>query len=398
MSSKSPSSDPIDALNAAAVAAMRAGRLTQAGDLLAQALRADPSRPALWLNRAALCRASGDLDGAWTAMEEVLRIQPRNFLALMLRASLLERKGRAREAATAYGDALLHLPPEDKLDEPTRRAVAHAREMNRAYATDLSGHLHMAIPPEADPVDSRRAGKFVDNLLGKRRVYHQEPAGYRYPDQPSIEFWDRAEFPWIAAFEACTDAIVEELAAWERDFDEMLVPYIEYPDTGPLDQWAELNHSRRWSALHLFNFGRRVEENCKRFPKTIEALSLLPQPNTINRSPSAMFSVLAPHTRIPPHHGISNTRLVVHLPLIVPVGCGFRVGNETREWQRGQAWVFDDTIEHEAWNDSDERRVILLCDVWSPRISEGERRIIAGIMAKLDEFNGVEGPPAGSDL
>ncbi len=377
---------------------MRAGRLAQAGDLLAEALRTDPSRPALWLNRAALCRASGDLDGAWTAMEEALRIQPRNFLALMLRASLLERKGRTREAATAYGDALGLMPPEENLDEPTRRAVAHARSINRAYAADLSASLRSALTPAAGAAESRRAGQFIDTLLGKRRAYHQEPLGYRYPDQPSIEFWDREEFPWLGAFEAFTPAIVEELAAWERDFEEMLVPYIEYPDTGPLDQWAELNHSRRWSALHLFNFGRRVEENCARFPRTVEALSLLPQPQTVNRSPSAMFSVLAPHTRIPPHHGVSNTRLVVHLPLIVPGQCGFRVGNETREWRQGEAWVFDDTIEHEAWNDSDRRRVILLCDVWSPRIGEGERRTIADIMAKLDAFNGVEGPPPGSDL
>jgi len=71
-----------------------------------------------------------------------------------------------------------------------------------------------------------------------------------------------------------------------------------------------------------------------------------------------MFSLLAPHTRIPSHYGDTNARLVGHLPLILPGNCRFRVGNEIREWRYGEAWLFDDTIEHEAWNDSDEVRVI----------------------------------------
>jgi aspartyl/asparaginyl beta-hydroxylase (cupin superfamily) len=101
-----------------------------------------------------------------------------------------------------------------------------------------------------------------------------------------------------------------------------------------------------------------------------------------------MFSALQPGTRIPPHTGVANTRLVVHLPLIVPEGCGFRVGNETRHWREGQAWVFDDTIEHEAWNDSAEPRVIFICDVWNPRLSEFECQLIAEMMMAMDKFNG----------
>ncbi len=102
-----------------------------------------------------------------------------------------------------------------------------------------------------------------------------------------------------------------------------------------------------------------------------------------------MFSALAPHTHIPPHTGVANTRLVVHLPLIVPDGCRFRVGNETRSYTDGEAWVFDDTIEHEAWNDSNEPRIILLFDVWNPRLSQWEQEMIAEISGALDEFNGA---------
>jgi aspartyl/asparaginyl beta-hydroxylase (cupin superfamily) len=93
-----------------------------------------------------------------------------------------------------------------------------------------------------------------------------------------------------------------------------------------------------------------------------------------------MFSLLAPHTAIPPHVGINNTRLVCHLPLVVPEGCWFRVGAETREWQEGTAFVFDDTIEHEARNPTDQQRVVFIFDVWHPDLSEVERQAVTALL------------------
>jgi aspartyl/asparaginyl beta-hydroxylase (cupin superfamily) len=119
------------------------------------------------------------------------------------------------------------------------------------------------------------------------------------------------------------------------------------------------------------------------------AIGKLPQAEVPLRSPTALFSVLQPHTHIPPHTGVANFRLLVHLPLILPGHCRFRVGSETREWRLGEAWVFDDTIEHEAWNDSDETRVILICDIWNPWLSPDERRAIANVIAATDAYNGT---------
>jgi aspartyl/asparaginyl beta-hydroxylase (cupin superfamily) len=158
----------------------------------------------------------------------------------------------------------------------------------------------------------------------------------------------------------------------------------------PLDQWRELNHSPRWSAFHFYEKGQPVAERCRRAPATMEVLARLPQAQVPLRSPSALFSVLQPKTRIPPHTGVANFRLVVHLPLIVPPGCGFRVGGETRQWRIGEAWVFDDTIEHEAWNDSEQTRIIFICDVWSPRLTPDERTVIGEIIAATDAFNGTQ--------
>jgi aspartyl/asparaginyl beta-hydroxylase (cupin superfamily) len=105
-------------------------------------------------------------------------------------------------------------------------------------------------------------------------------------------------------------------------------------------------------------------------------LEKIPLARIPGRSPNVFFSLLRPHTRIPPHTGVTNTRAIVHLPLIVPPGCGFRVGGETREWVEGRPFAFDDTIEHEAWNNSDQLRAVLILDVWNPHLSPAEQAAV----------------------
>jgi aspartate beta-hydroxylase len=233
----------------------------------------------------------------------------------------------------------------------------------------------------------RRADAFVERLLGKRRAYHQQPMLFDYPGLAALEFHDREDFPWLADLEAATGDIREELEAILRDDGDDLAPYVDFPAGAPLNQWAELNGSPRWGAFHLIFDGRVIAWNAKRAPKTMQALARLPQPWLSGRSPMATFSVLQPKTRIPPHTGVANTRLIVHLPLIAPEGCGLRVGAETRTWREGEAFVFDDTIEHEAWNDSDEPRAILICDVWNPSLAEDEREAITALVSAMDRFN-----------
>ena len=168
-----------------------------------------------------------------------------------------------------------------------------------------------------------------------------------------------------------------------------VLPYINYDQDQPVAQWAELNHSARWSALHLVKDGLPVAENASRCPRTMAAWAHAPSPDQPGRTPVAMFSLLKPKTRIPGHVGASNARLVTHLPLVVPPGCRFRVGNTVREWVPGKAWVFDDTIEHEAWNDSEQLRVVLIFDIWHPDLNPEERRMITALNTALNAFNGV---------
>jgi aspartyl/asparaginyl beta-hydroxylase (cupin superfamily) len=104
-----------------------------------------------------------------------------------------------------------------------------------------------------------------------------------------------------------------------------------------------------------------------------------------------MFSLLKPQTHIPPHHGMLNTRLIAHLPLIVPEGCAMRVGDETRAWQTGKLALFDDSVEHEAWNKSDQTRVVLLFDVARPELDATELKAVALCFEAMDGFASLSG-------
>jgi aspartyl/asparaginyl beta-hydroxylase (cupin superfamily) len=143
-----------------------------------------------------------------------------------------------------------------------------------------------------------------------------------------------------------------------------------------------------WTAFYLWKDGEPLTANAERCPRTMAALEAVPLARLPNRSPSVLFSQLRPGARIPPHNGFVNTRLICHLPLIVPPGCGFRVGNESREWVEGKAWVFDDTIEHEAWNGSGETRVILLFEIWRPELTLRERELVCAMFEAIDAHTG----------
>jgi aspartyl/asparaginyl beta-hydroxylase (cupin superfamily) len=214
-----------------------------------------------------------------------------------------------------------------------------------------------------------------------------------FPELPALEFYDRAEFPWLDGIEAAFDDIRTELTGVLVSDRAGLEPYIAYPEGVPLDQWKELNKSRRWSAYFLWNQGDAQASHLARCPRTAQALKGVPQCDVARRGPSAFFSVLDAGTRIPPHTGVTNTRLIVHLPLIVPPGCGFRVGSETREWVPGKAWVFDDTIEHEAWNSSDAPRAVLIFDIWNPFLSGAERDLVRAATEVVGQYYGADAEP-----
>jgi aspartate beta-hydroxylase len=382
-------------LNELGMRMMERGDALKARELFQRATSADPNHPALWSNLAwslhALCLPQEEMQ----AIERALALEPRHPTALLQKAALIEERGDARSAARLFRQVLATVPADATPPAALAAALAHAREAVCRDEAALAGAIEerLAALREHSGERSRRVDRCIDLLTGKRSRYAPQPTFMYVPELPALEFFERAEFPWLGAIEAATEEIRAELTQVLASDQAGLQPYVAYEEGVPLDRWRELNKSRRWSAYFLWNEGAPQSEHLARCPRTAELLTRAPLCDVADHGPNGFFSILDARTRIPPHTGVTNARLTVHLPLIVPPGCGFRVGSEMREWIPGKAWVFDDTIEHEAWNESNTPRAILIFDIWHPHLSEDERnQVRATIEAVADYYRAA--PPS----
>lgn len=374
--------DHVSALNSLALIAIGAGDAPRAIAYLERAAAADPGAPPTWYNLFQAHELAGDLERGLASLDRALGADPYFVPALIKKAEVLERLGRMPEAVALYREIIAASPDLDSLPPPARAALAHGQALVRAEDERRAAALAapLAEVRAAFPgADLHRAEAYAEQATGRRRVFVQQPVNGHFPYLPALEFFPRDNFPWFAALEAKTGEIRAELLALLADEDGGFRPYVGFAPGAPVNQWAELNHSRRWSAWFFWEDGVRHDAHCARCPATAAALEAAPLLDLPGKGPTAMFSILEPRTRIPPHTGSNNIRTTVHLPLVVPAGCGFRVGAQTRPVEPGTAWAFDDTIEHEAWNESDEPRAILILDIWNPLLSEAERAMVRAV-------------------
>jgi aspartyl/asparaginyl beta-hydroxylase (cupin superfamily) len=382
--------EPVDvrALAQAAATALRQGRHADARRLFEQVVASGRADASVRLGLAYACFGTGDAPAGLAATDLVLAQEPGNLRALLLKADHLLRSGDSRGAVSHYQAVVATAAAQGPLPPDLAREVARAQSMCQRHVTHFEAALRQRLAPLGlDDSSAERFAQSLDILFGRRRIYVQEPRNYYFPGLPQVQFYPRADFPWLDAVEAATGEIRAELEAVLRE-EGAFSPYVKSVPGRPPQPGNVMLDNPDWSAFYLWKDGAVVPGNAARCPRTLAALEGAPLCRLPDRSPSILFSMLRPHTRIPPHNGLVNTRLIVHLPLIVPPGCGFRVGNETREWVEGKAWVFDDSIDHEAWNDSDRTRVILLFEVWRPELSERERAMVQALFAAIDEHAG----------
>ena len=371
---------------------LMAGDPARAYDVLSQAVKEAPSDTSVLINLAAALRGLDRHDEEMATIHRVLALEPTNLRAGLQKASLQELQNKPRAAAATYRTVLQMIPPSVQTPQWMQEVLTHARQVveanNRALEAFLEERLtRLRTQFAAEPL--HRFDQCLDTLVQKKRIYRQQPSFMHFPHLPSIEFHERGNFPWLDSIEAATADIREELVNVLADGTEALEPYVAEGNRQPLEgKWRELHHSRRWGVYFLWREGIAYPEHLARCPRTVAALESWPRCDVPGCGPSAMFSILDAKTRIPAHTGVNNTRLVVHLPLIVPPGCGFRVGAEQCEWQPGKAFVFDDTIEHEAWNNSDVPRAVLILDIWNPAVTDAEREMVRSTVAGVNEYYG----------
>lgn len=322
-------------------------------------------------------------------VDRLLDREPRNIDALVRKGELRSAAGDER-AATAFYKAALgaaqaigSLPM--SLKPSIDRALAGVKRAESLFLNHLESSLAKAgFGPGARPPRFQHA---IDLMLGRAQAdaVLRRPTGFYYPGLAERRYFEASEFPWAAAVEAAVPAITAELQAAAAAGIEAFSPYLVTDATRPRSDFHGLRDNPDWSTLQLWEKGN-ASALATHFPTTLAATEATDLPRISVRAPNILFSKLKGGARIPPHHGMLNARLICHLPLIVPPGCGFRVGGEAREWEQGRLLIFDDTIEHEAWNDGADERIILIFDVWHPDLDEAERRAISAMFEAIDAY------------
>ena len=352
-------------------------------DLLQRAAKAAPREPGILLHASFVYRSLGDTAAELATLDRAISIDPFFLPALLAKGASLDRTGQKRQAARVFRDALAIAPPDENLPPEIRATVARARQVIQENAGALEAYLDSALRDLPRPEKSIRFEEAKAALIGTRKVYQQQPTMLHYPRLPAIPFYERADFPWIGKVEAATDTIRTELENLLEQQKAEFRPYLANP------QGNQIEYAAQWNAYFFWSDGKRLDDHCARCPKTAALLESLPLADVPGAAPTAFFSALEPKAGIPAHTGVTNTRLIVHLPLIVPGECWFRVGNETREWRLGEALIFDDTMEHEAWNGSDKLRVLLIFDIWNPYLDQAERQLVRTLMSAYQDYHKV---------
>ena len=371
-------------------------------ELLHRSLQANPNRPLTYQNLGLLHKARGEYDQALEALERALALRPAYPMALVHKGSILELLGRDREAVRAYLQAWKQAPgfQQARYSERTpahvRELLFHTAEVISQARTELLDRALAELRAQHDGVALRRIEQFVDGYLGKTtptsKHAMQRPSFLYFPELEPRAFFEREEFGWIMELESATAEIRGELLAVLQKPEE-LHPYVQVNAQDPA-QWKELNNSPQWSSFHFYKGGERHAAHCAQCPITAGVIAKLPLPYTPSHSPEVFFSILKPGTHIPPHHGLGNYKIVVHLPLIVPGDCAIRVGNETRTWTEGHCLIFDDSFQHEAWNKSNESRSVLILEVWNPQLSIAEQHAVAAVLGVIRDFEREYGAAA----
>lgn len=375
------------AITRAALEALNKGEPKRARELLQQVIDGGRATPSTWLAVAHACEILGDDTGKKQAVDQALALNPGDLLALVTKGDCLASESDLRGATAYYSAALRYLPRQGELPPHLQAALARAQAASQRVARELEDFVRGELDAKGMTNASmpQRLVSAIDLMFGKKRVYHQEPHYLFYPELPSIEFYERSDFPWLGRVEQATSEIQSELRA---SIGPGFTPYLTPPPGRPQGKRGGLVNDPSWSALFLWKDGASTAAAAL-CPRTLASLAEAPLTQIPNRAPSILFSKLGAGAHIPPHTGMLNVRLICHLPLVVPAGCLFRVGNLTRSWVEGEALVFNDTIEHEAWNRSGEDRYVLLFDVWRPELAEEERLGIAALCGAIDQYNGV---------
>ncbi len=301
--------------------ALRRGDARTARETFERIVAAGAADVSVCLGLTYACQRLNDKAAAMAAVDRALALEPRNLRALILKADQLAELGDERGASSFYQFAIRIAPPPNEMPAALRDELARAQAACDRYAGQFETFLDDRLL-RGGQAEGRAATRFrhsLDILLGRKKIYFQQPHTYFFPELPQIQFYDRDGFAWLDHVEAATAEVRAELLEVMKQ-DSAFKPYIQGDPHRPRKEQSGMTDNPDWSAFYLWKDGELVAENAARCPRTMKLMEDVPLCRVQNRSPSVLFSLLRPGARIPPHSGLVNTRLICHLPLIVPRG------------------------------------------------------------------------------
>ncbi len=389
--------DCTPASRAVAALAVDRGDIETAQQQLSSALKFVPQDAALLLAHAQVLAQLGDFAAATVTLESLLAREPQHHLAWLALGNVREVAGDNHGALRAWYQAVSRAQQAglwldnsstdasivstvkrcmDRLNKGRRESLfqsfdsvrgAHGPRAVARVERALTGYLGEA---DATPPDSRQRPKF-----------------FYFPDLPAGPYHDPLLQPWAPTLRDAWTELRDEaltLLAEDRDFVSFLGLK---PGQSTAGYVGGANANASWDAYFFYRHGQRFEEHHQRCTKTSAVLESVELCRINRQAPEACFSLLRPQSTIVAHYGVTNTRLVMHLPLIVPPGCALNiVGAGEHHWKPGELMMFDDTFQHEAWNPSDAPRLILLMDCWNPHLTEPEKAAVKLLVEAIDSL------------
>ena len=342
----------------------------------------------IWLGLALAHKAQNKPGPMIDALNEVLTEDPTNLRALIMKGDETWELGDHSAAAALYNYIRKLVPDVQRLPSAARPGVERVFDRLKQHSDNLQKHVATesnAAKSQTSERDQARFDHARDLLFARRQRFVQEPRAFFYPELPDRQFYETAEFDWASKLIEAEAAIHEEFETL-RQSPNLFTPYIHATGNTPIDRNHPLLDNPDWSAVHLVKNGVANDDITAMMPSVLRALEGAPLERVEGRGPTVLVSRLAAGAKIAPHTGYLNTRLTCHLPIILPGDCGLRVGNETRHWQSGEMLIFNDSINHEAWNNSGQDRYVLIFFVWRPELSEQEREMIKELLESVDAY------------
>lgn len=378
--------------------AMRRGDTARAVQWLQQAVLANPlaEQPAIDLAMALL--AADRSHEAVAGLEARLAQSPQFFVAWLLLGQLRDADGNGAGALQAWFQAVTRAQAAGQwLDAATTPAqlldaVSHATGQLRHRRRELLLGSYDDLRQRHGPAALQRVDRAVTGYLREWDATppdpRQRPRFFFFPGLPNDPYHDPNLQPWAAQMRAAFPAVREEavqLLGKEQPFQN----FIDFrPGVRPQDYLKGHGFDPAWEAFFFYRHGERFGANHARCPCTSALLESIELCRIAGDAPEICFSVLRPGSEILPHHGVTNVRLVMHLPLVVPADCALNLLDAGQHhWREGELVMFDDTFRHEAWNRSGSTRVILLMDCWNPHLSAVERLAVKQLIETISALH-----------